>query len=267
MDVLPGVRGLAAALLLACTTLSACGNRYDLDTDRGRRARIDDANFHLSKGECSAALASILPLYQSTYVDDEIRLVTASAHACEGTFNLLNLAGGLSSAANPFQGLAKSLSNKPNDGARAAMYRANDVLTKNGTALGASLRSPAANSYMVFIQLGIIGTVIRNYGSPALDGAQGANLVYDVSSNPAGEVSNEDACALAASLGNIVDSFVHSGLVDESIKSFSDQLENICVTNTGQSCSVLSQSRSACDGTNTASIAAQGVVTGINAGW
>jgi hypothetical protein len=39
------------------------------------------------------------------------------------------------------------------------------------------------------------------------------------------------------------------------------------VTYTGQSCSVLSQSRTACNGTNPASVAAMAVVAGVNAGW
>lgn len=266
MDVFPGWRGLAATAVI-CTMLFACGNRYDLATDRGRRARIDDANFHLSKSECSSALAAIMPLYQSNYVDDEVRLVTASAYACQGTFNFLTLVGSIAGTSNPFQALAKSLANRPNDGGRAALYQAHDVLTQNGTLLNASARSRDINSYMVFIQFGIIGVVIRNYGSPALDGAQGANLVYSTSSNPAGEMSNEDACALSASLGNIVDSFANSSLVDGDVQSVTTQLENLCVTHTGQSCSVIARSRAACDGTNTASQVAEAVVAGVNAAW
>jgi len=267
MDVFPGVRGLAAACFFAALTLTACGNRYDLATERGRQARIDGANFHLSKGECAAALESIWPLYQSEFADDEVRLVTASAYACEGTFNLLALVGNIADVSNPFQALAKTLKNKPNDAARAAMYQASDILTQSQTVMSASLRSPAVNSYMVFLQFGIIGAVIRNYGSPALDGTQGATLVYDTTSNPAGEMSNEDACALAGSLAMIVDSFAYSSISDPSTQGVAGQLESICTSYTGQSCAMLNKARTACNGTNTASQAAQLVVAGVNAAW
>ncbi|RZA07690.1 MAG: hypothetical protein EOP11_07005 [Proteobacteria bacterium] len=272
MDVFPWLRGIAAALL-TCTMLTACGNNYDLADERGRRSRIDDANLHLSAGRCQSALASIWPLYNSTYVDDEVRLITASAYACEGSFNLLTLAGNLSNVSNPFQALAKSLSNRPNDGARQAMYRASDVLTRGSAAIGAAQRGASVNSYMVFVQLGIIGTIIRNYGSPAIDGSRGAALTYNPTTapnNPAGEMTDEDACALAASVGNILDSFLYSGLTDPSTRAVTNQLQALCATIPGgYSCSDISQARTACSSNpaNTAATVAAFVMSGVNSAW
>lgn len=260
-------RGICSALVLAGITLSACGNRFDLSTERGRRARMDDANFHLSRGSCDEALAAILPVYTSPAVDDEVRLVTASAYACKGTFNLLTLVGNLTNASNFFQVLAKSLANKPNDGARSAMYSAIDVLTLSGSANAASQRSRAVNSYMVFLQLATVGTIIRNYGSPATDGSQGSNLVYTTGGNPAGEMSNVDACALSAGLASIVDSYRNSNLADDDTKAVANALEGVCTSAGLASCASLNMNRTACDGTNADSVSAAAVVAGVNAGW
>lgn len=260
-------RGICSALVLAGITLSACGNRFDLSTERGRRARMDDANFHLSRGSCDAALEAILPVYSSPNVDDEVRLVTASAYACKGTFNFLTLVGNLGGASNFFQVLAKSLANKPNDAARSAMYSAVDVLTLSGAALNGNQRSSAVNSYMVFLQLATVGTIIRNYGSPATDGSQGATLVYNTGSNPAGEMSNVDACALSAGLATIVDSYRNSNLADDDTKAVANAFESICVSAGLTSCADLNKNRTACDGTNADSVAAAAVVSGVNAGW
>ena len=92
---------------LASLTLISCGNRYDLSKESGRRARIDDANFHLSKGECGAASEAIDPLYASTYVDDEIRIVKASATACYAHYSLLKFAGNIAGSSNYLQALVK----------------------------------------------------------------------------------------------------------------------------------------------------------------
>ena len=112
MDVSPfGSRVLWYALGIGILFTAGCGNRYDLSTERGRQARIDEANFQLSKGNCGAALEAIDPLYNSPEVDDEVRLVKASAHACAGTFNMLTLVGNLPGASNYLAVLAKSLAN------------------------------------------------------------------------------------------------------------------------------------------------------------
>ena len=261
-------RALRASLLLVCLTITAsCGNRFDLDTPRGLRSRIEDANQFLSKSQCEAALEAIPPAYESTFVTNEVRLVMASAYACRGTFNFLTLVGNLAQEANPFRALVRSLANRPNDGGRSAMYQAMDVLTEGGTKLSASQRAAAVNSYMVFLQLGVVATILRNYGSPGVDGSQGADLVYEPLSNPAGEVSNVDACALGGALATIVDSFLYSGLQDAETAAVTSELESVCQSAGLSTCGDLNRDRSACNGSNNESIAAALIVAGINAAW
>lgn len=268
MDVSPwNFRSILSVSFVCLMTITACGNRFDLSTERGRRARIDDANFHLSKGECSAALEAISHLYNSPAVNDEIRIITASAHACSGTFNLLTVVSNLSGATNFFSALVKSLSNVAGDGGPAAFYRATDVLSRNGTLLDAAQRSLSVNNYMVFIQMGVIGSILRNYGTPGTDGSQGAQLVYDTAGSPAGEMSNEDACALSAAFSILVDSHSRSSLSDSDTTALTTSLNSVCTAAGLASCTDISRNRSGCDGVNPQSDTAEQVVSSVNASW
>lgn len=256
---------LSAIVILS---LVSCGNRYDLSNERGRRARIDDANFYLSRQQCDSALDAIGPVYSSPYVDDEVRIIMASAYACKGGFNALTVVSNLSGASNYFSVLAKSMDNVTNDAKRNAMYAAMDVLTQSGTKLNASTRSTSVNTYMVFIQMGVIGTILRNYGSPSSTGAQGANLVYDaVAGTLAGEMSDVDACALAGAFSIFTDSFSSSSFSDTDTAALYSSLNTVCTTAGLASCSVINKDRTLCDGTNQKTIDAVAVVGAVNSGW
>lgn len=247
---------------------ASCGNRYGLDTEYGRRARIDDANLFISKGECSRALDAIRPLYDSGYRDEEVVLVTASANACLGGFQLLKLASNFTGATNFFSAMAKSMPNTLGDGKITAMYAAVDVLTSGNVSLNASIRSKDVNTYMVYLQMGIMGAILSAYGSPnATTGAQGANLVY---SNPrnGGEMSNLDACALAAAMSAVSDSYPNSNLSDSGVSNATSALDSACNTAVGSNCSVINRNRTSCDGTaGGTSLVASQIVTAVNNAW
>lgn len=268
MDVsLSRPRFLFGLLAVLSLTFSSCGNRYDLSTERGRRARIDDANFHLSRGECSAAAEAINPLYGSVHETDEIRIVKASTFACFARFNMLTMISNLSSESNYFKAAVKSLDNTQGDSVRYNMYKAVDVLTRSGTVMGGGDRTRAENGYMVFLSVGVIGAVLRNYGAPASDGSRTVNLKYDVGSNDPDEMSNEDACALAAAYSFISDSYGNSDLNDDKSSSLVSSLNSACTGMGLGSCSEINRDRSACDGTNQASVRAEAIVGGVNSGW
>lgn len=270
MDVSPlKSRVLLSALGLGLILVAGCGNRFDLSTERGRQSRIDEANFHLSKGNCSAAHEAIDPAYNSPDVNDEIRLVKASAHGCSGSFNLLTIIGNIAGASNYFSALVRSLANVNGDGALPHFYTAGDVLTRNSVLINASARSTAVNNYMVFIQLGTVAAILRNYGSPGSDGSQGANLVYDGGGgSPAGEMDDLDACALAASLAIITDSYNYSTLRDGDTAALANAINAVCVAAGLASCEVINKSRTACAGGNNADSArAQLVVGALNTAW
>jgi len=264
MDVTPKV-----VWVFLCLIFVGCGNRFDLSTERGRQARIDDANYHLSYGQCAAAHEAIDPLYNSDQVNDEVRLVKASAFACQATFNFLTLVGNIAGTSDFFAAIAKSLANTANDSARSYMYSAVDALTLSGTRMNAVNRPKAVNDYMVFLQMGVIGTILRNYGNPSSSGAKGQALVYDgAGGSPANEMADVDACALAAAFSHFSDSYSNSNLNDGDTSSFSSRVNTICTTAGLASCASINRNRSACDGGNNAdSVIADSVVDGVNASW
>ena len=256
-------------LALSLFFLVSCGNRFDLSKEYGRRARIDQANYHLSRGECQAALEAINPLYASVHVDDEVRIITASAHACSATFSLLTVAGNLFGSSNYFNALAKSMKATTSNGHLQSMYAAVDILTASNVNINASQRSTEMNNYMIFLQMGVVGAVLSAYGNPnATTGAQGTNLAY---SNPrgGGEMANEDACALAAAFGIISDSFNYSSITDADAVAVKNSLNNACVSAGLASCDVLNKVRSNCTGLagNAPSIAASNIVGAVNGAW
>lgn len=269
MDVsLSGTRVFFGLLALLSLNFISCGNRYDLSTERGRRSRIDDANFHLSKGQCGAAAEAIDPLYDSIYVTDEVRIIKASAFACFARYKMLNFVSNFAGATDFFQAMVKSLDSTTGDNARSSLYSAVDVLTVNGTVMNGTARSRAVNSFMVFLQFGVISSILRNYGSPTTDGAQGAVLVYETAGlNPVGEMTNPDACALAAAFSFISDSYDNSELNDTTTRGAVDGMNAVCVAAGSPSCASINRVRSACDGTNAESAKAVQVVTSVNTTW
>jgi hypothetical protein len=269
MDVsLSGTRVLAGILALLSLFLISCGNRYDLTTERGRRARIDDANFHLSNGKCGAAAEAIDPLYYSVYATDEVRIIKASTFGCYAHFNLLTFVSSLASESNQFKAMAKSLDNVAGDGARGYMYSATDVITRGAEAYSAGSRSRRENTFMVFLQFGVISAILRNYGAPTSDGSQVNALVYETAgANPLNEMSNEDACALGAAYSHIADSFGASDLSDASTVSIVNSLNDVCEAMALPSCAAINKIRSACNGTNGDSVNAATIVGGVNTSW
>ncbi|MGZ3738828.1 MAG: hypothetical protein ACXVB9_05615 [Bdellovibrionota bacterium] len=260
MDVsLSGLR--VFSVFLVCLFLSACGDRYDLSTARGQQASIDDANSFLSQGKCAQADAAINPLYGSVYVTDQVRLIKASAQACFAGFQLLTFAGNLVGTSNYFKSLALSLNNTAGDSARQWMYNAVDVLTQGGNAMNGGQRSTADNSYMVFLQLGVISSILRNYGAPDSTGAKTVALTY------LGTLSNVDACALTAAFSFITDSYSNSDLSDSTSQSTVASLNSICTGAGLGSCSALNRDRTQCDGANANTIKAEALVTGVNNSW
>lgn len=255
-------------LAIAFSSLS-CGNRFDLSTERGRQARIDEANFFLSNAECSRAHEAIDPLYNALeHRTEEVVLIKASAYACAGGYKLLTIAGNLGGAPNVYSALAKSMPNSLGDGKITALYQALDVLTNSNTVLNASNRSKSRNDYMVFLQLGVIGAVLSAYGSPSSTGAQGANLAY---ANPrvGTDMSNVDACSLAVAMSAISDSYSNSNLSDADSTAAKNSLNAACVAAGLGSCLAISRDRTSCDGTggDPESVTAAAIVTAVNNAW
>ena len=257
-------------LVLAITPLLCfCGsNHYDPNTESGRRALIDDANTYLSSGQCQLAYNSISQLYGTTNQTEEVQLIMSSTYACFGGFNMLTVASNLIGANNYFTSLAKSEKSTVGDSHIASLYSAADVLTNSTTTLSAVNRSASVNNYLVFIEAGIVGAILSTYGKGDASGKKTQAISYSV---PRGvnDLSTVDACALAASLAIIEDSFNYSSLSDSSTASLVSSLNTACVSAGLASCTAINKDRTKCTGlpADLPSSVASGVVGAINADW
>lgn len=257
-------------ILLVCLSFTsiACGNRFDLSTERGKQARIDETNFYLSQGDCNSAIDSINPVYEAFPADPEVIVLRASADACFGGFNFIDLLISLTDVSNTYSALALSApSVSLNDGKLAALYRAVDILTESSTKLSANARGTTVNDFMVFLSMGVIGAILQSYGDPTTTtGDQGTNLDYQLAQ--AGTMADVDACALVAAHSMAIDSFSFSNLNSnaEAQAAVAD-FDTACLAATGVTCSNLEKDRTVCDGANAASTDAVGMVGGVNAAW
>lgn len=85
--------------LLIAALISACGiPTPDPNSAQGKRAILFDVETYLSQGACSPALTEILPLYNSSNTDNDVRMAMASVYACEGGFNFFNFLNGAQNA-------------------------------------------------------------------------------------------------------------------------------------------------------------------------
>jgi hypothetical protein len=250
MDVRLSVKQLV--FFVTFFLIAGCGDRLNVDTEHGRQAAIDEANYQLSVGNCDAALQAINPLYSSKYLTEEIVILTAAGHACKSKFSLISLVSHLSKVSstygnNTFSALAHSEFRAPVFG----LYEAVDILTNNDNVKNALQRSVDRNNYMIFLQLAIIGAIEATYGNPdPTTGAQSTLLT--------GNISALDACGLEVALAHLYDSFAHSSLAaDANATSAVNTFNAICG---GAGCSAWSKDRTSC--TNQVA-----VVTAIDAGW
>jgi hypothetical protein len=117
------------------------------------------------------------------------------------------------------------------------------------------------NTFMVFLNFGVISAIQRVYGAPSSTGAQGAAISYP------GGMSNVDGCAFAGAFSFITDSYAISDLNDSTTQGAISSLNTVCTTATGGNCNLINRDRTICDGANAASTAAGNVVGGVDAAW
>ena len=247
----------------------ACGDKFNLETERGRKARIDEAKLHLTRGECSQARDAVAPLISDpdAAIEEEVLLIQASAFACDAGYSTLVLGANLATITNNYGALAKSVPNS-NSEKIEALYRATDTLTQNGSKRLAANRSTNVNTLMAFIQLAVIGAILNSYGVPDTDGAQTYTLNYTGIAT-SGYLSHEAACALVAAHSMGIDSFDSSTLTtDSDIKDSIDTLNSSCASIPGISqCSDLNNDRSLCGSAGTQRTQAISMVANINSSW
>ena len=92
-------RALCLYLGIGSCLLMSCGQDYkDISSEEGRRYVLDETNKFLTSGLCQQSKDILSPLYNSAYVDNEIRITYAAVYACFGGFNFPKLVGALINA-------------------------------------------------------------------------------------------------------------------------------------------------------------------------
>ncbi len=216
--------------------LQSCGQDYkQLSTENGRRYLLDLANDYLTSGHCEQAIDTLTPLYNSIYVDNEIRMTYASAWACAGGFNFASL---IASLKNLGSGdiwsafVAADYSASYADSHVYLLQKAADYIrttSTNTASYSASLRNSEANIYMVFIQMQIIASTISMSIMGNADRLSGHKT-----QTITGLGNNLEKCNIEVAFATIKDSlsYVNAG---STITTLSTAINKVC-TAAGGNC-------------------------------
>ena len=294
----------------------ACGNGpYQLDNDTDRAALKFEIKQALTTKDCAKAISLVTPLYQSKYSDNEARMYYASAHACNMGIQLYTLIDNLSSAnmsnqSEVIKSLVRLFPSTSSDSRLASSWYAMDALQtilnpgavtgssdqiKPGTDnVGSDLatdRTLDANTYLVFVGMGVVGIGLNRFGYAAnqtavsLAYAQGQNLPWIDRASVLADADGT-ACAITAGLYNMFDG-IHAIITQLSggpTSALSNILTNLqtavdlagaanCTINDHYSVAQCSAAairiryRGACAEQAAAASFAAGVIQGLNLGW
>ena len=297
-------------ILFGLIFLSGCGSPGYDSLGRANSLQIsavlDGAVESLNKGDCTGAFSLLLPFYNSSNSTNDIRMMTASTYGCQAKLKVLNVALDLSKlnvSIAGFWGFAvqefPSVSS-PDDGVPTAAEAGIDAAISamnlgvsvtgsnfintggnNPGALRVTDRIGSANTYLPFLSMALIGSLLNRNGAPNASYQRTQAIPWLTASSTSG-----DGCALAsatlyfydgvsylasASTGSL--SQVYSGLGTLFSTALDAACAFGCATCGGSvSCSSCPQTlrdRTSCTGSSTDvnSCAAAGINRFINITW
>lgn len=245
-----------------------CGElAFDKATTLGKQAILDATHQALSVRNCRRAIELIEPVYESEYVDNDVRVAYASAHACNANINfftqVMNIVSSPPVGPQLWTYLTENylstdsilLEKRIESGRRsfdglASVLKVGEVVTPidliNGTTRNPGSLLPAdrltdANVFMVLSNMAMMGSLQNRYGAP--------NTTTFVQTQPMGATTLEplgweravntsgDACAFAASLLSMVDTIdevaiATAGPGSEALSNIADDFKAVL----GQAC-------------------------------
>jgi hypothetical protein len=189
----------------------------------------------LTTDDCTQALTLSTQLYNSQYSDDDVRMLYASAQACNVGIQLYTLIANIgssdfSSAGSTFRVFVKLFPSTVSDSRLQSTWFAEDalqaILNQGAVVAPADLtystsfnpgstvttdRTADANIYMAFISMSILGTTLNRYGYNVTDNpaALGYHPTVALPWTTLAAVQSDTtgaACALASGMLNFVDS-------------------------------------------------------------
>ena len=245
---------LAVILFSTVLFLQSCGQDYkQISTDNGRQYLLDMANDFLTSGQCQQAIDTLTPLYNSIYVDNEIRITYASAWACAGGFNFAALIGAIKNLGSGDIWSAFVSADYSASYADSHVYLLDQAVqyvrkvSSNASSYSAAFRTEDANIYMVFLQMQIISSTISISTMGNAD-----RLTGKKTTTITGKGTATEKCRIEVSFATIRDSlnYVTSGAaistMTSAINTVCTQAAGLCPTNTDPSiCTAAEQAQGA----------------------
>lgn len=209
-----------------------CADYNSLQSANGRQAIIDQANNYLTAMLCDQAIDLVRPLYESAYVDNDIRMLYSSAYGCKGGLNFAAIIAAFKdiSGSDIWSPLVKSNYTANANGRLiklTALERAAEIVRQTATTPGsfeASLRTKDANVFMVFIHLSIITAIL----SPA--GVASSSTGKKTISGFAGSVGPVERCRVTVAIATISDclGYITASAALKKVKDSITEASGIC---------------------------------------
>jgi hypothetical protein len=242
------ILGLFALLAFSC-------GRPALDPNSavGKEAIIDQTNNDLTTGDCTDALITILPLYNSSNTDNQVRMLAASAYACEAGVNffstLTNLTLDANTLTSTFWGFFAQLfpSTSIDKVVESAGYGMDTLMTTlipgqvilpsdminstsvNPGSLDFSDRIGDSNIYMLMVSMAAIGGAESRYGNPTSTFHPQSNPPLPFNDNVT--KMTDQGCIYAAGILNFFDSIgPASAVLSSDVASVLNQITAVSVS-------------------------------------
>lgn len=227
--------GASLLALVSCESSTVPKNYSPFD----KASVLNEVDVALTRGDCSAAITAIEPLFNSAYSDNDVRMRAAAAYACSAKVNFIgNMLSLISNAsdisATPavfWRLLAKTYNSRIGDdhvveGAVLSLdallsvtrpgvlilpqYQVNPGSHNVGSVFYTD-RTDESNFALLFSSMATIGGISSRYGLADSSTGEPAtvppNLPWDsVGSFAPNSENGRDGCALAAGVVNFVDS-------------------------------------------------------------
>ncbi|MGE4234205.1 MAG: hypothetical protein AB7F43_12825 [Bacteriovoracia bacterium] len=227
---------LPVLFCLSLFSFQNCGNSYqDYANENGRQIVIDRANNYLTAGDCDSAIETLIPLYNSQYVDNSVRMVMASAYGCKGGIHFPNIITALTEISgsdiwSPI--ISANYSTGESDGKIAALLLATHVIRQTASITGsldANLRDDDANTYMVFIQLNVLAAILAPLGGA--NSTTGKKTITGFAATS----STTEQCRTTNAFSDLVDSINNLNATGKFSK-VKDTITNLCTSVFAGSC-------------------------------
>ena len=254
------VKRVVAGALLLVALFHGCGSYDAIDQETGRQGILDQAALFLNSGMCDQAIDVLRPLYQSQYVDNQVRMTLASAYACKAEFSFPTVIDAMKTpGTDVYSTLSKALYATSLATAYINYPLAIQYVVETSSqspALAAGYRPSDANLYMVLLQMGHLVTVMNDLG---VTNRSTGKKTRTMASQTRGI---EQQCKAQVALSVVSDCLTALGTTADVFSTFRDSVSAICTATT---CSNLSYET--CLGSATLQGYGDGILLAIDALW